>query len=93
MATLPVYRQNLDNAPRPVAVLGKTCAADEVIPLHMHRRGQLLHATSGVMRVETDKAAWILPPARAIWLPPQLPHQVTMRSKVEMRTVYIDEAH
>lgn len=92
MTTLPIYRQNLDNAPRPVAVLAKTCAATEHIPLHMHRRGQLLHATSGVMRVETDTAAWILPPARAIWLPPQLPHKVTMRSKVEMRTVYIDEA-
>jgi len=90
--TLPVYRQNLDNAPRPVAVLGKTCAATEHIPLHIHRRGQLLHATSGIMRVETEQAAWILPPARAIWLPPQLPHKVTMRSKVEMRTVYIDDA-
>lgn len=90
--TLPVYRQNLDNAPRPVAVMAKTCAITEHIPLHIHRRGQLLHATSGVMRVETEDAAWILPPARAIWLPPQLPHKVTMRSKVEMRTVYIDEA-
>lgn len=88
----PEYRQNLDNAPRPVAVMAKTCAATEHIPLHIHRRGQLLHATSGIMRVETEKAAWILPPARAIWLPPQLPHKVTMRSKVEMRTVYIDEA-
>lgn len=89
---LPQYRQNLDNAPRPVAVMAKTCAATEHIPLHIHRRGQLLHATSGIMRVETGDAAWILPPARAIWLPPQLPHKVTMRSKVEMRTVYIDEA-
>jgi AraC-like DNA-binding protein len=90
--TVPIYRQNLDNAPRAVAVLGKTCAATGHIPLHIHRRGQLLHATSGIMRVETERAAWILPPARAIWLPPQLPHKVTMRSKVEMRTVYIDEA-
>ena len=90
--TLPVYRQNLDQAPRPVAVLAKSCAATDHIPLHIHRRGQLLHATSGIMRVETEHAAWILPPAQAIWLPPQLPHQVTMRSKVEMRAVYIDEA-
>lgn len=89
--SVPLYRQNLDNAPRPVAVMGKTCAATEHIPLHIHRRGQLLHATSGIMRVETEQAAWILPPARAIWLPPRLPHKVTMRSKVEMRTVYIDE--
>lgn len=92
MTTLPIYRQNLDNAPRPVAVLAKTCAVTDHIPLHMHRRGQLLHATTGIMRVETAHAAWILPPARALWLPPQLPHSVTMRSRVEMRTVYIDQA-
>ncbi|RDV05296.1 AraC family transcriptional regulator [Undibacter mobilis] len=89
---IPIYRPTRDNAPRPVAVLARTCAATDHIPLHIHRRGQLLHATSGIMRVETGQAAWILPPARAIWLPPQLPHKVTMRSKVEMRTVYIDEA-
>ena len=88
----PVYRQNLDDAPRPVAVLAKTCPVGDQIPLHIHRRGQLLHAVSGIMRVETQDAAWILPPARALWLPPQLPHSVTMRSHVEMRTVYIGAA-
>jgi AraC-like DNA-binding protein len=87
---LPIYRRNMDDAPRPVAVMAKPCAAGDHIPLHIHRRGQLLHATSGIMRVETAGAAWILPPARALWLPPQLPHSVTMRSHIEMRTVYID---
>ena len=43
------------------------------------------------MRVETAEAAWIVPPARALWLPPQWPHSVTMRSHVEMRTIYIDD--
>jgi AraC-like DNA-binding protein len=41
------------------------------------------------MRVETADAAWIIPPARALWLPPQLPHHITMRSRLEMRTIYI----
>ncbi|MBI1205509.1 MAG: helix-turn-helix domain-containing protein [Rhodopseudomonas sp.] len=89
---LPRYRRNLDDAPRPVAVLARTLEPGHTIPLHMHRRGQLLYATGGIMRVETADAAWILPPARALWLPPQLPHSVTMRSHVEMRTIYIDEA-
>ncbi len=88
----PVYRRNLDDAPRPVAVMARGIAPGHRIPLHMHRRGQILHATSGIMRVETAEAAWILPPARALWLPPQWPHSVTMRSHVEMRTVYIAPA-
>ena len=88
--TIPEYRRNMDDSPRRVAVMAKPWAPGEHIPLHIHRRGQLLHAVSGVMRVETAEFAWILPPARALWLPPQKPHNVTMRSHVEMRTVYID---
>jgi AraC-like DNA-binding protein len=86
----PVYRRNLDDAPRGVAVMARSYGLAHTIPLHMHRRGQILHATNGIMRVETADTVWILPPARALWLPPQLAHSVTMRSHLEMRTVYID---
>jgi AraC-like DNA-binding protein/quercetin dioxygenase-like cupin family protein len=86
---VPVYRRNMDDSPREVAVLARTLELGHRIPFHIHRRGQLLHAVSGIMRVETAQAAWIVPPARALWLPPQWPHSVAMRSHVEMRTVYI----
>jgi AraC-like DNA-binding protein len=42
------------------------------------------------MRIETADAAWLVPPARALWMPPDMAHRVTMRSQVEMRTLYID---
>jgi AraC-like DNA-binding protein len=87
---LPQYRRNLDDAPRRVAVMARAWTLGEHIPLHIHRRAQLLHATTGIMRVETEAAAWIVPPARALWLPAELPHSVTMRSHVEMRTIYFD---
>lgn len=89
MSEKPIYRRNMDDAPRSIAVMARTLEVDHQIPLHMHRRGQLLHAMRGIMRVETAEAAWIVPPARAVWLPPEWPHSVTMRSHVEMRTVYI----
>lgn len=89
---VPVYRRNMDDAPRPVAAMARTLEPGHQIPLHMHRRGQLLYAVSGIMRVETEAAAWIVPPARGLWLPPERPHSVTMRSHVEMRTVYITPA-
>lgn len=88
----PIYRRNMDDAPRPVAVMARALALGHQIPLHMHRRGQLLHAMSGIMRVETAEAAWIVPPVRALWLPPKWPHSVAMRSHVEMRTVYIAQS-
>lgn len=56
---------------------------------HHHPWGQLVFATSGVMRVITDVAAWLVPPTRAIWLPPGLPHAIVIRGEVAMRTLYI----
>jgi AraC-like DNA-binding protein len=88
----PQYRKTMDDAPRPVAAMAKAWKAGESIPLHIHRRGQLLHAETGIMRVETAEAAWIIPPARALWMPPEFPHSVIMRTHIEMRTVYIDRA-
>ncbi|MGE3869845.1 MAG: helix-turn-helix transcriptional regulator [Pseudorhodoplanes sp.] len=86
----PQYRNNRDDAPRPVAAMGRSFADGEAIPLHIHKRGQLIHALSGTMRVETADAAWIVPPALALWMPPALPHGMAMRGKLEMRTIYID---
>jgi AraC-like DNA-binding protein len=79
-----------DDAPRPVAAMAKSFADGDHTNVHRHARGQLLHAVSGLMRVETANAAWLVPPARALWMPPSLAHRVTMRSHVEMRTLYID---
>src|SRR5690349_8042908 len=79
-----------DDAPRPVAAMAKSFADGAHTTVHRHGRGQLLHAVSGVMRIETADAAWLVPPARALWMPPNMAHRVTMRSRVEMRTLYID---
>ncbi len=87
----PEYRRNLDDAPRPVAAMAKAWRDGDSIPLHIHRRGQLIHAMTGVMRIETANAAWLVPPALALWMPPQHPHSMVMRGHLEMRTVYIDD--
>ena len=88
----PEYRNNRDDAPRAVAAMARTYRDGEQIPLHIHKRGQLIHAVSGTMRVETAQAAWIVPPALALWMPPAYPHGMVMRGRLDMRTVYIDAA-
>ena len=90
--TAPIYRRNMDDSPRTVAVQARTLEPGHRIPFHIHRRAQLLHAVTGIMRVETEQAAWIVPPVRALWLPPEWPHSVAMRSHVEIRTVYVTPA-
>ena len=37
--------------------------------------------------------AWLIPPARAVWLPPRTPHRLRMRGPTRLRMLYIPPAH
>lgn len=74
---------------RPVAVFALDFAAGQSTGEHSHPFGQLVHAASGVMRVHTRDGTWVVPPQRAVWVPPGLPHTVAMVTAVAMRTVYV----
>lgn len=74
---------------RPVAAMPKDFPAGHHIPPHRHERAQLVYAVRGVMRVTTSEGTWIVPPQRALWVPPQTEHQIRMIGPVAMRTLYI----
>lgn len=76
--------------PRPLAGMAKSFADGHEIASHHHRRDQLLYALSGVMRIRTEREAWIVPPDRAVYIPARTSHSVSMRGAVEMRTLYIE---
>lgn len=50
---------------------------------------QLLHASSGVLRVETGASVWVVPPHRALWLPDGSQARVVMAGRVAIRTLYV----
>jgi hypothetical protein len=60
-----------------------------VIPLHFHDRDQLVYASRGVMTVRTGSGTWVVPPHRAVWIPTEIPHTITMSALVAMRTLYL----
>jgi AraC-like DNA-binding protein/quercetin dioxygenase-like cupin family protein len=74
---------------RPVAVFALDFAQGQTTGRHAHPFAQLVHGASGVMRVITVNAAWIVPPGRAVWVPAGLEHEVQTVTSVQMRTVYI----
>lgn len=43
---------------------------------HQHVRGQLFCVEAGMLQVRTSQGAWLMPPRRAGWMPPNVPHQV-----------------
>jgi len=58
------------------------------IPEHFHDTDQLVFATKGVMTIRTEEGLWIVPPQRAVWIPSQTVHSITMSGSVSMRTLY-----
>ncbi|SAL45241.1 AraC family transcriptional regulator [Caballeronia sordidicola] len=57
---------------------------------HTHPRAQLLYATSGLIRVRTPAASWVVTPNCAMLVPPRVEHELEMVGKVGFRTLYVD---
>ncbi|STD27440.1 AraC family transcriptional regulator [Enterobacter asburiae] len=64
----------------------------EVDPPHQHPQGQLLFAIKGVMLVETGNKRWVIPPQRALWIPPFQEHTYSVLSTTELRAVWFSPA-
>ena len=75
--------------PRPLGAMAKDFAAGYVIPADTHTRGQLIYAVAGVMSVRTAHGIWVVPPERAVWVPPGTLHSTRMSGDVAMRTLYV----
>lgn len=78
------------SAEEPVTVNLRRAPADVEVPWHHHEWAQLAYPISGTIRLATEDTAWIVPPLRAIWIPPRVRHCVVMLGKVELRTLYVD---
>ncbi|EOA02762.1 AraC family transcriptional regulator [Herbaspirillum frisingense GSF30] len=75
-----------------VVAFARELAYRDLLTAHSHARGQLLYAVEGVMQVRTPQGVWLVPPQRALWVPPMVEHEIRMLSKVSMRTLYIAQA-
>lgn len=73
----------------PVQPLARTYPRGLYIEPHEHVWGQLLYAMSGVMWVETPHEALVVPPQRAVWLPPGVVHGIRVVSDLQMRNIYL----
>lgn len=59
---------------------------------HRHDWAQLIYAAAGVMRVRSGGTMWIIPPARAVWAPAGVEHEIHALGDFAMRTLYFDPA-
>jgi AraC-like DNA-binding protein/quercetin dioxygenase-like cupin family protein len=76
----------------PIRVRARPMPAGERIAPHMHAWAQLAYGSRGVMRLAVEGSTWMVPPSRAIWVPPRVPHEVVIVEDAYLRTLYIDES-
>jgi AraC-like DNA-binding protein len=81
---------DLPEALAPVLAFDDCYPARYVDAMHVHERGQLSFAHSGVMKVTTDDGSYFLPPNRAIWIPAGVRHQTYCRGEVRFLVLYVD---
>ena len=88
---------SIDKAPRHDEATGWSSTAisyqrGEADPPHHHVEGQLLFATRGVMLVQTESDRWVIPPQRALWLPPLHIHSYHLLSQTDLRAIYFSSS-
>jgi AraC-like DNA-binding protein len=75
---------------RPVLTHSRSMEAETSMVPHAHPRGQLLWAASGILKVTSDKAVWVVPCSHAVWIPGGIYHQVSSETITQLRNLYID---
>ena len=88
----PTSGDAYQNVPRPVGAMAHDLPPAHEIPWHSHPRFQLIYAVRGVMMIDTREGTWLVPPQRAVWMPPKMAHRVRCSTAVQMRTLYIRPA-
>ncbi|WP_042337272.1 AraC family transcriptional regulator [Paraburkholderia ferrariae] len=76
----------------PVRVRSRPMAAGVRIALHTHAWAQLAYTSRGVLRMTTPGTTWMVPPSRAIWIPPHVTHEVAIVEDAFLRTLYVDQS-
>lgn len=81
----------VETACRPVIGFAADYPAGLSTAEHAHPRAQLLCAVSGVMRISTPGADYLVPPSTALFLPADAPHAIRMDGPVAMRALFMRE--
>ena len=65
--------------------------ADTRVVPHVHPWGQVALSSTGVIRVTAPHGSYIVPPSRAVWIPPGVEHAVTVIEDAELLTLYLHQ--
>ena len=56
---------------------------------HSHPWAQVAMSATGVIRMQAGRSTYLVPPTRALWIPPGTEHVVTVVEDADIRTLYV----
>ncbi len=101
-ATPPRQRARVDVPPldplryaptpqRPLRAKWRRLAADTRVQPHSHPWAQVALSSTGVIRMTAGRSTYLVPPTRALWIPPGVEHVVSVVEPADIRTLYIHQ--
>jgi len=85
-----VKQKVADEIPRTIVVKNIDHESGFYAPYHSHERGQLLFISEGLIQVSAkNEGFWVVPPLRAVWLPPLIEHEARVINSVKMCNIYV----
>ncbi len=76
---------------RPLRAKSHLLRADTRVLPHSHDWAQVTMSSTGVVRLTAEHGTFIVPPSRALWIPPGVEHAVTMVEDSDVRTLYLHQ--
>jgi len=81
----------LPDARRPVRAKRLHLSTDTRVVPHHHDCAQIALSATGVVRMTMADGTFIVPPSRALWIPPGVEHAVTVVEDAELLTLYLHQ--
>lgn len=76
---------------RPLRAKLRLLGTDARVEPHSHPWAQLALSLTGVVRLTVQHGTYLVPPSRALWIPPGVEHAVTVVEAAELRTLYLHQ--
>jgi len=83
--------RHVPTAVRPVRAKTRRLQPDSEIQPHSHPWAQVAISISGVARITAGHSTYLVPAWRAVWIPPNVEHLVTVIEATELRTLYLHQ--
>ena len=79
------------SATRPMRAKLQHLTTDTRVVPHHHPWAQVAISATGVVRLTMSDGTYIVPPSRAVWIPPGLDHAVTVVEDADLLTLYLHQ--